>query len=117
MGKQAVNIYQDMVRKSKETLMKSQRLPVMGPALALAAEAGEVAGKVYKNMRDEKSDFGMLQQPLMKELGDCLFYITSCAQDLGYELEDVIDINYEKVKLRTETGTISGDGDDREVKS
>jgi len=53
----------------------------------------------------------------MKELGDCLFYITSCAQDLGYELEDVIDINYEKVKLRTETGTISGDGDDREVKS
>lgn len=117
MGKQAVNIYQDLVRKLRQIFKSHQ--PVVGPVLALNAEAGEVAGKLYKNLRDRGAYLPNVESEvaIMKELGDCLFYITATAQDLGYELEDVIDMNYEKVQLRLETGTTSGDGDDREVQS
>lgn len=115
MGKQAVNIYQDQVRKNL-SMIKAGSL-VVDPALALCAEAGEVAGKIYKNMRDMQSYVPGMEsgKELIKELGDCLFYITAMAQDLGYDLQDVIDINYEKILKRAETDTISGDGDNREI--
>lgn len=50
---------------------------------------------------------------LMKELGDVLWYVTAMSQQLGFSLEQVIDMNIEKLTSRRERGVLQGSGDDR----
>ena len=50
--------------------------------LGLAGEAGEVAEKVKKLMRD--SEFS--KEEVVKELGDVLFYVTALANHIGSNL-------------------------------
>lgn len=76
--------------------------------LGLASEAGEVAGVVKKHIRDGKSLEG-----LCSELGDVLWYITRLADELGLNLQDVIDQNVEKLSSRKERGVLGGSGDYR----
>jgi NTP pyrophosphatase (non-canonical NTP hydrolase) len=86
---------------------------IVYPALGLSEEAGEVAGKVKKWLRGdtEKLDVDRVK----KEMGDVLWYLASLATDLGITLEDVAQTNIEKLTKRKETGTLKGDGDDREI--
>jgi NTP pyrophosphatase (non-canonical NTP hydrolase) len=78
-------------------------------AMGLTSEAGEVAGKVKKLLRDNKLDIGNL----IYELGDVCWYVARLADACGYEFEDVLGINYNKLMARKENGTISGNGDHR----
>lgn len=78
-------------------------------ALGLTGEAGEVADKVKKSIRDGVFD----KQGILKELGDTLWYLTAAAADLGYSLEDVAIANVEKVESRKQRDKISGSGDNR----
>lgn len=78
-------------------------------AMGLTSEAGEVAGKIKKLLRDNKLDIGNL----IYELGDVLWYTARLVDSLGYEMEDVMEINYNKLNRRKETGTLSGNGDER----
>ena len=78
-------------------------------ALGLTSEAGEVAGKVKKMIRDSTMDtVGMIH-----EVGDCLWYCARLADALGFTLEDTMRINYAKLTKRKDNGTISGSGDTR----
>lgn len=88
---------------------------VLYPALGLCGEAGEIAEKVKKWVRDEGAgDMSEdRRQALLSELGDPLWYITSLATDLGFSLQDVVDKNYEKLTSRKERGVLKGDGDNR----
>ena len=83
-------------------------------SLKLAGEAGEVAEKVGKIMRDKE---GKLDQSdtveLCKELGDVLWYVSRMADDLGVPLSVVAAMNLEKLLSRKARGKISGEGDDR----
>lgn len=76
--------------------------------LGLTSEAGEVAGKVKKWMRD-----GAPLTPLYGELGDVLWYISQLCNELGWSLEDVLKHNVQKLSDRKERNVIRGDGDDR----
>ena len=84
------------------------------PALGLTEEAGEVAGKIKKALRD---DNGIIteekKQALKKELGDCLWYITAECSELGFSLEEVAKENIKKMFGRRERGTLHGSGDNR----
>lgn len=81
-------------------------------ALGLAGEAGEVAGKVKKLLRD--SDTPEKRRIIVAELGDCLWYIPELLHELGeYQLEDAARENLEKLLGRKERGTLHGDGDVR----
>lgn len=88
--------------------------PVYYPGFGIGSEAGEVAGKLMRLQRDHN---GVLNQErkleIAKELGDCLWYITACAEDLGLTLEDIAILNLEKVKYRNENNKIHGEGDNR----
>ena len=84
----------------------------MYPALGLAGEAGEVADKVKKIIRDNKSLVNEKQE-LAKELGDVLWYINALARDIGYSLEVIAEMNLEKLESRKERGTLQGNGDNR----
>jgi len=82
------------------------------PALGLAGEAGEVADKVKKILRDGV-DSPEYREQIMLELGDVLWYTAVLAHDLGYNLETVARRNVEKLKARQQRGTLHGSGDDR----
>lgn len=78
-------------------------------ALGVSSEAGEIAGKIKKLMRD-----GVFNTAdLVQEVGDVLWYCARLADALGFELEDVLQLNYAKLTKRKENGTITGSGDKR----
>ena len=83
-------------------------------ALGLTSEAGEVAGKVKKAIRD---DDGFLSdervRQICSEIGDVLWYCAQLADFLGVDLNDVARDNVSKLQNRLVAGTISGDGDNR----
>jgi NTP pyrophosphatase (non-canonical NTP hydrolase) len=84
------------------------------PALGLCGEAGEVAEKVKKTLRD---DGGVLSDErraaLSRELGDVLWYLSQLATEADLELETIAADNLEKLLSRQERGVLSGSGDDR----
>ena len=84
------------------------------PTLGLVGEAGEVAEKVKKVMRDKKGVFDdESKKGLKKELGDVLWYISNICTEFNFSLDDIALQNLEKLKLRAAKGKISGSGDDR----
>jgi len=78
-------------------------------ALGLAEEAGEYAGKVSKLIRDNVFE----TQLAAKELGDVLWQLTRAATELNIKLEDVAQMNIDKLTKRLQNGTIQGSGDTR----
>ena len=78
-------------------------------SLGLTSEAGEVAGKIKKLIRDGKLDIGNLAY----ELGDCFWYLARLCDAIGYEPEDILTININKLLKRKENNTLTGSGDVR----
>lgn len=85
------------------------------PTLGLAGEAGEVAEKVKKQIRDFESDYTdpRFLDKISLELGDVLWYVANLATELGLDLNDIAHKNLDKLESRKARGKIGGDGDDR----
>ena len=84
------------------------------PTLGLVGEAGEVAEKVKKVIRDKNGIFDYESKiGIKKELGDVLWYISNLCTEFNFSLEDIALQNLEKLKKRAAKGQISGSGDDR----
>ena len=84
-------------------------------ALGLTSEAGEVAGKVKKLIRDgeDKEGFELKKIAIASEIGDVLWYCAMMAREVGVPLNTIMRDNLEKLHSRKERGTLSGSGDDR----
>ena len=83
-------------------------------ALGLSGEAGEVAEKIKKWIRDSGSDITKLDKEAMaKELGDVLWYIARISDLLDLKMSDIARTNIDKLSSRERRGVISGSGDDR----
>ena len=82
---------------------------VLYPALGLCGEAGEVADKVKKQVRDNVFN----RHEVAKELGDVMWYVAVLANDIGYNLDEIADINIEKLTSRQDRNKIQGSGDNR----
>ena len=84
------------------------------PTLGLCGEAGEVAEKVKKMVRD---DGGVLtaqrREALAKELGDVLWYVAQLATEAGLDLDTIAAANLEKLLSRQQRGVLQGSGDER----
>ena len=78
--------------------------------MGLTGEAGEIANKVKKVMRDNKE---LDLEDIKHELGDVLWYVAGLSTVLGIDLEDVAQANLEKLRSRKERGVIGGSGDNR----
>ena len=78
-------------------------------SLGLTSEAGEVAGKVKKLIRDGTLNIG----DLAYELGDCFWYLSRLCDAIGYEPEDILTININKLLKRKKNNTLTGSGDTR----
>jgi len=99
----------DYQRQAATTAIYPASVQVLYPTLGLAGEAGEVANKVKKIVRDGKLD----KEAIGSEIGDCLWYIAAICKDLGLKMEDVAQANLDKLRQRQEKGTLSGSGDSR----
>ena len=78
--------------------------------LGLVEEAGEVAGKVKRRLRDKTQ---VKREEILLELGDVLFYTTALANYYGYNLATTIAHNMLKLDGRESRKTIKGSGDKR----
>ena len=88
------------------------------PTLGLVGEAGEVAEKIKKLIRDKAVDtpdgIGETDRlEITKELGDVLWYLSQLATEIGVSLETVAETNLVKIQSRQDRGQISGEGDNR----
>ncbi len=71
------------------------------PTLGLAGEAGEVANIVKKISRDFAGVItDEIRGKLKDELGDVLWYISACADELGLTLDEIAAFNVEKLSRR-----------------
>ena len=94
--------FTDYQTKSRNTA----KYPAIGhqviyPTLGLVNEAGEVAGKIKKVFRDKDGKISdETREALKAELGDVLWYISACADELGLTLTDVAEFNVAKLAKR-----------------
>jgi NTP pyrophosphatase (non-canonical NTP hydrolase) len=106
--------FDDYQAAARRTAIYGERHRAIYPALGLASEAGEVAGKIKKVLRDQDGDFGHAPLAAIKdELGDVLWYVAVLAGDLGLSLDDIARSNLAKLGARMARGTIGGAGDVR----
>jgi NTP pyrophosphatase (non-canonical NTP hydrolase) len=107
--------FQDYQRRSRETARYPEAgANVIYPTLGLCGEAGEVADKVKKVLRDGGGHFSHeVREDLRLELGDVLWYVAQLATELGLDLEDVASANLAKLASRADRNVIGGSGDRR----
>ena len=94
--------FEEYQSKAKETAIYPKRLQNLEyPTLGLAGEAGEVANIVKKIQRDFGGELNEeIRAKLKDELGDVLWYISACADELGLTLEQIAEFNVEKLAAR-----------------
>jgi len=78
--------------------------------LGLVGEAGEVAEKIKKLIRDSNR---FNNEEILKELGDVVFYATALANIYGNGLQQVLELNMKKLDDRQKRGKLKGSGDNR----
>ena len=66
----------------------------------LTSEAGEVAGIMQKVYQGHPFDV----EHVKKELGDCLWMIAEACEALGFSMDDVMQLNIDKLKARYPEG-------------
>lgn len=111
-----MNVYQDWTRRTATypEAGKGSLECVIYTALGLAGEAGEYTNKIKKILRDTGGKMnGNVKYDLAKELGDVLWYVARCANELGYSLHDIANWNVKKLEDRMSRDAIKGSGDNR----
>lgn len=103
--------YDDFVEKTALNIVKNNPSYYV---LGLCGEAGEVAEKVKKILRDKEGVVdGETKDALLKELGDVLWYVARTSQVYGASLAEVAEKNIKKLSDRVARGVSHGDGDNR----
>ena len=106
-----LNEYQAGARR---TAIYPESRRIIYPTLGLTGEAGEVADKVKKVIRDNNDEFtAERRHQIALELGDVMWYAASLAHDLDYTLDDICQMNLDKLASRMQRDKIHGDGDER----
>lgn len=82
--------------------------------LGLVGEAGEIANKVKKILRDSGGVISNEHRvQLKKEAGDVAWYLAQLCTQLDVWLDQVCTENLEKLAGRAERGVLQGSGDNR----
>lgn len=97
--------YQDLAFKTALETAKNPAYMVAN----LTSEAGEVAGKYAKWIRDGVLD----EEGMQKEAGDVLWQLAGLSTVMGWSLADIASKNLQKLADRQSRLTISGSGDER----
>ena len=105
------NSYQ---RSASSTAIYPDQHKIIYPALGMAGEAGEVANKVKKLIRDGPENRPETwREDIASEIGDVLWYCAALANDLNLTLGMIASQNLNKLQKRKAKGTLGGSGDTR----
>ena len=97
-----------------ETAIYPDTHRILYPALGMAGEAGEVANKVKKIIRDGPENMpDDWKDQLASEIGDVLWYCAALSNDIGIPLALIAAQNRDKLLARKQKGTLQGSGDTR----
>lgn len=100
--------------QAAKTAIYPAEYKVTYPVLEMTNEAGEVAGKWKKVLRDQGGQLTEANRvALAQECGDVLWALAACCTDLGLTLDDVAQANLEKLASRQSRGVLGGSGDNR----
>lgn len=89
------------MESAKTAIYPRHNLGVLYTVLGLTGEAGEVANKVKKVLRDKNGDFGELDKlAIMDELSDCLWYIAATLTEVGFTMNECAIHNLHKISER-----------------
>jgi len=94
--------FEEYQSEASQTALYPRRLNNLEyPTLGLAGEAGEVANIVKKIQRDFGGEItDETRTKLKDELGDVLWYISACADELGLTLAEIAGYNVDKLAKR-----------------
>ena len=105
---------QDYQTQASKTAIYNDADIIIYPALGMLSEAGEVAGKIKKVLRDKNGNFDPVErQKIAEEVGDVLWYIAALCTDLDMGMETIAQRNLDKLNSRMARGVIAGSGDHR----
>jgi NTP pyrophosphatase (non-canonical NTP hydrolase) len=101
-------LFEEYQEQAWKTALESAKNPAYMVA-NLTSEAGEVAGKYAKWIRD-----GVLDEVgMQKEVGDVLWQIAGLSTVMGWSLADLASKNLQKLAARQMNNTLKGSGDER----
>jgi len=116
-------IYHDSIQKYVDSLnipnendrkRLHKLLSMLYVTLGMMGEAGEIAEKLKKIIRDKSCEIDETDKALLiKEDGDVVWYAGAVAQELDSSLEQVALANIEKLESRKQRGVLGGSGDNR----
>ena len=99
------NTYQKLASRTltdaPEKPLVDEEAMLVWNALGLTGEAGEVAEYIKKAVFHRHE---LDREKLKKELGDVLWYTAALCTNLGFNLEDVMALNIEKLQERYPDG-------------
>lgn len=101
-------LFEEYQQEAWKTALESAKNPAYMVS-NLTSEAGEVAGKYAKWIRDGVLDEAGMQ----KEIGDVLWQIAGLSTVMGWSLADLASKNLQKLAQRQMNNTLKGSGDDR----
>ena len=78
-----------------------EQVMIVWNAVGLSGEAGEVADQIKKGIFHQQ---GLDKDKIKKELGDTLWYIASLCTCFGWTMEEVMQLNIDKLKARFPDG-------------
>ena len=113
------NLYQEKAHETAKypsgTIGKeAHSVDYIYPVFGLAEEAGEVAGKFAKAVRDNAGVIDEVRKfEIEKELGDVLWFVAECCTVLRIDMNEVAELNIKKLAYRKARGVIHGSGDNR----
>lgn len=82
--------------------------------LGLVGEAGELANKLKKVIRDNNGELSLSKMvDMAQENGDVTWYNARLFKRLGYLFSEGAALNLKKLFARKEAGTLQGSGDNR----
>jgi len=107
--------FEEYQKKSRETAIYPDKgNNFIYPVLGLVGEAGEVAEKIKKVLRDDEGIVGdQKKEEVKKELGDVLWYLSQIATEFNLSLSEIAQTNLEKLESRKQRNKLGGSGDNR----
>ena len=96
-----INEYQTAALRTAQTDKLSASELLLNSALGLCGESGEVAD-LLKKYHFQGHDLDI--EHIAKELGDIAWYLAVGAYAIGFDLEEILKMNVDKLKARYPNG-------------
>lgn len=95
-----INEYQQLAMRTLNPQLDQKDVLING-VMGLCGESGEAIDIVKKHLAQNHE---LDKEHLAKELGDIAWYLAETATAIGYNLEDIFQMNIEKLKKRYPEG-------------